>query len=104
MAKHRHQIQKRPRRTSEYLAQALEQLGDPALAPLIHRARAGYYDDFRSPLATPAVQLYTDLLAAGHPDMAQRVVHGDFDATPAEARAWMRREGRALLRDLKKKG
>jgi hypothetical protein len=98
--KRRHQIQKRPRRTSEYLAQELQKLNDPALTPLIRRAWAGYYDDFRSPLAMPTVQLYKDLLDAGHTETAQRVVHGDFDATPAEARAWMRREGRALLRKM----
>ena len=63
-------------------------------------AREGYYDDFKTPLATPLVTLYTDLMAAGHPAMAQRVVDGDFDSSREEAEEWFRREGHKLLPQL----
>lgn len=84
--------------TTEKLAQALEALEDAALTPMIERARAGYYDDFKSPLPTPLIQLYKDLIQAGYPAMAHRVVEGDFDATAEEARTWWEQEGRTIFR------
>jgi len=76
--------------TTEKLAQALEELGDTSLRPLIWRARRGYYHDYLSPLATPAIQLVADLRAAGHPGFAERVKAGEFDASSAESDAWAR--------------
>ena len=76
--------------TTERLARALEALDDPRLLDMIARARAGYYDDFKSILSLPLLQLIRDLEAAGHPEMTRRVRNGEFDATDAEADVWMR--------------
>lgn len=69
---------------------------DGDLIELIERARAGYYDTYDSPVATPLVQLVNDLRElqekaqkAGrgfhvYKALCQRVVDGDFDGTPAE--------------------
>ena len=67
--------------TTEKLAIALESLNDPALEPLIVRAREGYYDDFKSPLATPQVQLAKDITLLAHPGFVDRIIAGEFDAT-----------------------
>lgn len=76
--------------TTEKLALALEALDDPALTGLIARARDGYYHDFLSPLAFPAVELVADLYTAGHDEFVHRVNNGEFDASSAEADAWAR--------------
>lgn len=51
--------------TTERLAQALESLNDPRLADMIQKARAGHYDDFKTELTFPQVQLVIDLRALG---------------------------------------
>jgi hypothetical protein len=83
--------------TTERLAHALEAANDPALAPMIALARAGHYDDFKSDLATPIVQLVNDLERAGHPELAQRAKDGEFDGTIEEGQAWFESEGKDLL-------
>lgn len=83
--------------TTERLAQALEALEDPRLADMILKARAGYYDDFKSELTTPLVQLYHDLTDLKRFDMLQRVMDGEFDSTPEESRAWFDAEGHKYL-------
>jgi hypothetical protein len=75
--------------TTEKLARALEAEHDPRLAPLIDRARTGYYHDYLSPLPGPEVQLVADLTALGHTALAERVRDGEFDASRAEADAWL---------------
>ena len=80
--------------TSERLARALEGAG---LYEMAKKARTGYYDDFRSPLATPIVQLVQDLRAHGKHDLARRAMNGEFDATREEAEAWYEREGKDLI-------
>ena len=84
--------------TTERLARALEELNDPKLSEMVAKARAGYYDDFKSDLAQPLTTLYMDLMDVGHPEMAQRVVDGEFDSTKEEAEAWMEAEGRDILK------
>lgn len=63
---------------------ALADLLDQAeLADMAAKAREGYYDDFESGLATPAMQLEADLRKAGTPAaMAIRARHlqGEFDS------------------------
>jgi hypothetical protein len=86
-----------PLPTTERLAQALEALNDPNLAAMIGRARAGCYDEFKTDLTLPLVQLVSDLRAAGHPGMAQRVIDGEFDSTLEEGQEWMEKEGWAYL-------
>ena len=96
--------------TSARLAAALAAIpGCPPEMPAC--ARYGYYDEWRSPLAAPLVQLVTDLRvqcrAPGVPErsrpmyeaLARRVAAGEFDATKAEAEAWAASgEGRETMR------
>ena len=49
---------------------------------IIEKAKKGVYHDFETPLATPKVQLVSDLKEVKlklTDDIAQRVVHGEFD-------------------------
>lgn len=87
--------------TTEKLARALEELGDPRLAGMISRARAGYYHDFLSPLALPELQLIEDLRSVGHEAFARRVMDDEFTASTAESAAWSEsEEGRATRAEL----
>lgn len=52
------------------------------------RAEAGYYHDYESPLATPCIQLATDLRAVGATELLKRHMNGEFDATLEESDAW----------------
>ena len=72
--------------TTEKLALALTQANAPQW--MIDNARAGYYDDYKTTIATPIVQLYHDCLAAGLGDLAMKVRDGEFDSTPEESDAW----------------
>lgn len=85
-------------RTKERLAQALHAAG---LFQLEKRARAGAFDDFESPSATPIVDLVVALRAAGREDLAQQAIEGRWDATKAEADEWAESlEGKQALREL----
>ncbi len=49
---------------------------------IISKAKQGVYHDFETPLATPKVQLVSDLKEIKlklMDDIAERVVHGEFD-------------------------
>jgi hypothetical protein len=81
--------------TTERLAKVLEAAQAPA--EMIARARDGYYDDYKSELATPIPQLVNDCREAGLNDIAQRAIDGEFDATREEGDAWFRNEGAPLL-------
>lgn len=73
--------------TKDKLAAALEAADLPKMAA---KAREGYYHDFLSPLATPAMQLAGDLEQAGTPaamDLWRRHVNGEFDASNDEMTA-----------------
>ncbi len=74
--------------TSDKLADTLVAAGAPV--DMVIRARGGYYDDFKSPIATPCIQLVNDARAAGLSDIATRAINGDFDATPQESAKWYR--------------
>lgn len=88
-----------PEPTSERLARDLEAAGLPA--DMVSRARDGYYDDFKSPLAMPETQLYNDLRAAGRDDLAQKVTTGEWDSTPEESQEWAESfEGRQTIAEL----
>lgn len=77
-------------KTSEKLAQELHAVG---LFEMEAKAREGYYDDFRSPLDTPIIQLVNDLRAKGANSLADRAMSGAFDASKAEATEWFQKEG-----------
>jgi hypothetical protein len=81
--------------TTEKLAKAMEAAGAPE--ELIKAARAGVYDDYKSCLTFPCVQLVEDLRAAGLEDLAQRAINDEFGGTPEEAEAWMEAEGKHHL-------
>jgi len=80
--------------TSDRLAEVLAAEG---LHEMAAKARTGYYDDFKSELATPIVQLVRDLQATGKAELANRVMNGEFDSTKEEAEEWFAREGKDLL-------
>lgn len=85
--------------TTERLAFALVQAGAPPI--MIRRAREGYYDDFKSPLAMPITQLVMDARHFKLTGIVERATAGDFDATPDESEAWLRSpEGQETLRSL----
>jgi hypothetical protein len=87
------------RDTAEYLAAALRSAGAPD--DMIDKARDGYYDDYRSPLATPITQLVGDAVSFGLAEIAERARRGDFDATREEADAWARSpDGQETFRQL----
>ena len=83
--------------TTERLARALEELGDPRLDEMIKRARQGFYDDYKSPYTFPLLKLKLELQSAGYTWMVNRVIAGEFDATDEEAREWFEKEGRHLI-------
>jgi hypothetical protein len=84
--------------TSDRLAAALASANAPVT--MVARARAGYYDDYRSELAMPINQLGADARAAGLHDIASRAMHGEFDGTKEESEAWMASpEGQAVRRE-----
>lgn len=74
--------------TKEKLAQALEALNDGKLKRVIRLARRGYYDDFESPLATPELELFSEMHARGYTEFCKRIVAGEFDATKEESDRW----------------
>jgi hypothetical protein len=80
--------------TTERLAQTLEialnVTGDARLVELIARARRGFYDDYKSPLANPTVRLVQDLTTVGQTALAERARRGEFEASSEEAAAWAR--------------
>lgn len=60
-------------------------------------------DDYKSPLATPCIQLLADLRAEGLNQLAEWHMDGVFDATRAESDAWAKSpEGQAVFRELTK--
>ena len=83
--------------TTEKLAQALEELHDPKLVDMIKRARQGYYDDYKSPIADPHLELIADLLVLDCPEMATRAEEGEWNAPSWERREALVKEARELL-------
>lgn len=70
--------------TKDKLATALTKAG---LTEMAKKAATGYYHDFMSPLAMPAMQLAAELAMVGTAEaMAVRARHlnGEFDAAPDE--------------------
>lgn len=85
--------------TTERLALALEEAGAPA--HMISLAREGHYDDFKSPLAMPEMQLLADAREHGLTSIAEGVLNGEWDSTPEESKAWAESpDGQAVFREL----
>lgn len=85
--------------TTEKLARALEENNAPK--EIVNKARAGYYDDYKSPLAFPEMQLVEDARAAGLERIVNGVMNGEWDATKEESDEWARSpEGQATFAEL----
>jgi hypothetical protein len=85
--------------TTEKLAKALEMAKAPAW--MIKKAREGYYDDYKSPLAFPEMQLHHDAHVAGLDEIKAAVEAGEFDSTKEESDEWARSpEGQAAFAEL----
>jgi|SRR5579859_8125195 len=83
--------------TTERLAAVLQEANAPRL--MIERAKAGYYDDFKSDLEQPIVALVADCNKYGLFDIANRAIDGEFDAPQWESEEWARSpEGREMLK------
>lgn len=80
---------------------------------MIDRAERGYYHDYLSPLAMPELALVSELRGlAAHPSLtvssrrlclalADAVIRGEHDASPAEADEWAASpEGQATMAEL----
>ena len=86
--------------TVERLAEALYKAGAPT--HMVERARAGQYDDFKSPSPTPLHDLVDDLNKAAYSVplsqrgplllLAHHAREGVYDASTSEAEAWMRKD------------
>jgi hypothetical protein len=59
------------------LGQALEEAGYPPA--VVDQARRGFWSDFKSPLATPKMELAAMLAGDGHMELRGRVINGEFD-------------------------
>lgn len=70
--------------TSKKLADAMIEAGCPER--LIRNAREYFYDDYKSSIATPCIQLVNDL--AAFPELRERAMNGEFDAQPWESDEW----------------
>lgn len=91
--------------TTERLAQALEARGNPRLAGMIRKARAGEYDDYLSCSPTPINDLVRDLRQNGESELAGRAMRGEFDGTKEEADAWANSpEGQEIFRQFGRPG
>jgi hypothetical protein len=84
--------------TKDMLADELMKLG---LMDMSLKARGGYYHDFLSPLDLPEMQLINDLTRAAKArpdierkifDLRNRVINGEFDASPEESDEWAKSE------------
>jgi hypothetical protein len=85
--------------TTDRLADELKKANCPEW--MVTKARAGYYDDYKSPLTFPTTMLVNDLTRLGQSDLADRVKDGEFDGTKEEAEEWMRSsEGQLFLNEL----
>jgi hypothetical protein len=74
--------------STQKLVDALVAKNDPRLTEMIEQAKKGYYHNFKSPLATPCLQLVQDLEYFGLKILSARAQRGEFHATKAESDAW----------------
>lgn len=59
------------------LGRALAEAGYPP--SVVDQARRGHWSDFKTELALPKVELVGMLRRDGHEQLAQRVIHEEFD-------------------------
>lgn len=81
---------------TEKLARALIHAQAPQV--MIERARAGYYDDYKSPLSLPIQALVQHARLYHLNGIALRAMNGEFDAQEWEADEWAKSdEGQAAF-------
>lgn len=82
--------------TTERLAAALEEERAPKW--MVDAARVGRYDDYKSELAFPIMQLVRDSRFYNLTRIVRRAKDGEFDGTRQEADAWAAsEEGRKIF-------
>lgn len=82
--------------TNERLAMALKEARAPEW--MVTAAREGRYDDYKSPLAFPIMQLVADCRQYGLTRIIKRAQEGEFDSVKQEADEWaLTEEGRQIL-------
>lgn len=82
--------------TTERLATALREADAPQ--EMIKRAKAGYYDDFKSELAMPSTQLIYDAKRFRLNGILKRATEGEFDSPKWESDEWANDvEGKAIF-------
>jgi hypothetical protein len=85
--------------STEKLVTALEAVGAPA--SLVERAKKNAFHDFRSPSATPIIDLVNECERFGLNGVAILARRGEFDATREEADEWLETdEAKSILRDI----
>lgn len=85
--------------STERLVLALKEAGAPT--DLVLRALGDAFHDFRSPSATPIMDLVAACEHAGLHAIAERAKTGEFDAGRTESDAWMNSpEGQATMKQL----
>lgn len=62
------------------LAKELEATGLTKYRVVIERCKNGHYHDFATKVATPKMDMHTDLLAVGLDDVDARMQDGEFDS------------------------
>jgi hypothetical protein len=75
--------------SKDKLIKVLVEIEHPDLEAVLVKAQAGAYDDYESMSATPKIDLIEDLVRLDRYDLANRVAHGEFDATPEETLTWL---------------
>ena len=83
-------------KTTEKLANDLKEVKAPQW--MIENALSGYYDDYKSHVAMPIVQLVNDCHKNGLESIANKAKNGDYDATKEESDEWYESEGKDLLK------
>ena len=87
-----------PKSTSEKLVEALQTANAPQM--MIDRAKAFYYDDYKSEVANNIAALVQDAHKYGLTDIAQRAMNGEFDGQQWEADAWAKSpEGQQIFQE-----
>lgn len=62
------------------LADELEKKDPVKYEKIIKRCRNGHYHDFATKVATPKMDMHTDLLAVGLTDIDKQMQDGEFDS------------------------
>jgi len=76
-------------KTKRKLVERLVQANAPDF--MVSNAERGYYDDYESDIAFPITRLVADCIEYDLNDIAEEAKSGEFDASPEECEAWVKR-------------